>query len=541
MSVVLLFPPSWTLATGSPHLATPLLTGFLRSNGIEVYSRDLNWDFVNSLGITLSAAAAQAACDDGTLDGMNQPYFAAEDALNQVVDKYNGQWNAQLGFESNAWSSSSSVEVLSAIDLPSPFSEFFSAVVIPQIMAVGPRLVGLCLACSQQVLPSLQLCRLLRQAGYQGFIVLGGNTISRLSREMADADIFHIVDGLITFQGELPLLTLYKTVICNGPLEQVPSLVWKTTSGAIMHNHASAPINPDLVPTPDYGDMAVGQYWGANYLNLIAARGCYFGKCTFCAIPYGWGSNGYSGTRSVDLVFDDMVACIEKYGIHRFKFVDEALSPAFMLALAERICSQRITVEWEGYVRCEHAWLDGSFVRRVAQSGFRKGYFGLEILPSARRSVLHKKDQPHPKRLVRNCGDFGVKVHFFCMFGYPGTGEEDARRTVEFLFDEQRRIDTADIFPWTYTKHTIVPGVEPIKAINRDWALEFPHRALTSDALPSELVCELASRWEDIVWQEVPRYLHPVYRLVSPWTGKVPTAAGTKSVVVSPVAAGAQK
>ena len=40
MKVFLVYPPPWTPAM--PYLALPVLTGFLRSHGVEVIQRDLN-------------------------------------------------------------------------------------------------------------------------------------------------------------------------------------------------------------------------------------------------------------------------------------------------------------------------------------------------------------------------------------------------------------------------------------------------------------------------------------------------------------------
>jgi hypothetical protein len=104
------------------------------------------------------------------------------------------------------------------------------------------------------------------------------------------------------------------------------------------------------------------------------------------------------------------------------------------------------------------------------------------------------------------------------MFGFPGTGEKEARSTVDFLLKNQDDIDTADIFPWTYTKHTIVGGVEPIINTHEDWALEFDHYGTRDGVLSSKKVQEITSNYEEIIWAEVPRFLHPAYRLVSPWS-----------------------
>nr|VFK50041.1 MAG: hypothetical protein BECKTC1821D_GA0114238_10881 [Candidatus Kentron sp. TC] len=106
------------------------------------------------------------------------------------------------------------------------------------------------------------------------------------------------------------------------------------------------------------------------------------------------------------------------------------------------------------------------------------------------------------------------------MFGYPGTGKEEAENTVEFLLRNRGLIDTVDIFPWAYAKHTRVEGVERIERSGEDWALEYAHTGTRADTLNSEEITELASYWEEVVWKEAPRFLHPTYRMVSPWSLK---------------------
>jgi hypothetical protein len=520
MSIILVFPPSWTSATGSPHLAVPLLAAFLRGRGIETYVRDANWEIVNSLGVRFSADSARRACDGSTMDELNRPYFVAEDKLDAIAAQFQGRWNAQVGFEYNGLPHTYSASALHSLETPSPFDDYFKTVLVPDIVKRNPLVLGICVACVQQIIPTLQMCHQLRSAGFEGFIVLGGNTISRLVDRMGLSAIFDLIDGLVTFQGELPLLRIYEALKAKKSLEGVPQLTYRTSAGDIRINPIIATLNVDEAPTPDYRGLPIGRYWGENYLNLVAARGCYYGKCTFCAIPYGWGPGGFAGSRHVKNVFTDIATCMELYGVRRFKFVDEALSPAFLTALADTIIAERIDIEWEGYVRCESAWCDRAFVKHLAMAGFRKGYFGLELVPSGGRMGLNKADSPAPERLTATCGDFGIKVHLFCMFGFPGTDEDDARRTIKFLVNFQNVIDTADIFPWVYARHTEVREVIPIESPAHDWALELSHRPGRPGTFSSDEVAQLARKYEDMIWDAVPRLLHPTYRLISPWTSK---------------------
>jgi len=328
--------------------------------------------------------------------------------------------------------------------------------------------------------------------------------------------VFEFVNGLVTFQGEIPLLRLCQALSSRRSLASVPQMIW-CDAGEIRVNESLEPLDPMTLAAPDYKGLDVGGYWGHNYVNVVAARGCYYGKCQFCAIPYGWGSGGFAGLRPPHLMVRDIAALLEKHNLARFKFVDEAMSPAFMAEFSKELLQTGLSIQWEGYVRLERAWCDPAFVNLVARAGFRKGYFGLELVQSASRNLLHKSDHADPETLLHLCRANDVRVHLFCMFGFPGTGRQEADRTVQFLLEHQDSIDTADIFPWAYAKHTSVSGVNPIVDPAQDWSLEHSHAAVPPYILSSEAVSELAMSYEELIWHEVPRFLHPTYRLVSPW------------------------
>src|SRR5207249_2030611 len=169
-------------------------------------------EIANWLKVDIDAASASQACDNPTLRTMNSPYFAAEDKLMRVAAKSDGRWNAQLGFNYIDSPQRSSKSALAAVDNPSPFDGYLKDCVIQDVIDSGPSVVGFCIASTYQLIPTLQICKLLRSAGYQGFIVVGGNTVSRLRQEMTQPAVFDYLDALISFQGETPLLQLCRAL-----------------------------------------------------------------------------------------------------------------------------------------------------------------------------------------------------------------------------------------------------------------------------------------------------------------------------------------
>lgn len=512
----LVFPPAWTYITGSAHAALPMLKAFLEANDIGCETTDLNQQHWLAVSSKISGKGAVQAVASGTKE-LNALYFDAQDEADHHAAQFGGEWPLLLGFGYQDHPEQSSVRSFESLARDSPFEAVYASYVAA-VLRSDFDVVGMAIACDRQIVSAMQLSWRLRESGYAGRIVLGGNTVSRLAEEFRSCTwMFRLVDGGIVFQGEEALLGFCQLHGQRNLWHTVPGLIWKNDAGEIVANAHRINKIGNLVPCPDYSGLDLCSYWGVNHLCLVGSRGCYYGKCDFCPIPYGWGPNGYAGDRTAEKVFGDMCLLYERHGIPRFKFTDEALSPVFMNNLATLVRRAHAPFEWEGYTRLEKAWLDPAFSRHVSDGGFRKGYFGLEVLPSENRSVLNKGDFPDPRLLLGNCAASGVKTHLFCMFGYPGTGVEDAERTTEFLLENKDSIDTADIFGWGYARHTKATGVEIIPDPERDWALEYRYRPTEAGVLWPEQVQTLCEGFEDLLWDEAPQFLHPVYRLVSPW------------------------
>jgi hypothetical protein len=109
----------------------------------------------------------------------------------------------------------------------------------------------------------------------------------------------------------------------------------------------------------------------------------------------------------------------------------------------------------------------------------------------------------------------------FSMLGYPGTTSDDARRTVAFALENENIIDTLDIFAYGYARGTTHPhGVTVKKDPNLDWALEYPFQSSEPGVLGSAEVDAMVEFYEELVFSQCPRLLHPTYRLISPWRVK---------------------
>ena len=513
--ILLLSPPSWTLNVGGPHIALPLLKGFLESHNIPVVIRDLNIACSRFYEVTLDQSDAVRACQNPTLSSMNAPYFHAQDRLSSVAALYRGSWDIQSGFCYDDLDPASSESIKSFSLQPSPHTEFFKAEVIPFVVDESPTIVGLSVIVPGQLLPTFELCRLLRAAGYNGKIVIGGNVITRLGSGLFLDWVFDLIDGIVSLQGEEALVGLFNAIKNGISFDDIPNLVWKH-NGQIVSNKIKI-LESAQFKGPDFSGLNVNHYWGVPYLPMIGSRGCYYGRCNFCAIPYGWGNGGFIGHGTPRDVFEDMKSASDLFGLNRFKFVEEALHPSVLNGLIDLINDEDFDCHFEGYARLDSFWCNTSFLRKASGAGLRKLYLGLELSPSQTRSTLNKSDTAPALEILTKLHDTGIRAHVFCLFGYPGTGTEEAYSTIEFVLKHRDLIDSLDVFPFYYAKHTTVDLIRPILNAEKDWALEYEYVPQSDGVLSQVEVKELSTQLEDLLWKENPTWLHPVYRMYSPW------------------------
>jgi hypothetical protein len=465
------------------------------------------------LGAQISEEAAAVAAASGSMEAMNAVYFGAEDSLNSIARDFGGTWNVQLGFSFDDRPQRSTRALLKAVFRTSPFTAFLRSAA-ERILKESPSVVGLSIASEYQLVHGFQLAEMLKALGSTAAIILGGNVISRLIEPLSIPEVFEFVDGLVAFGGEVPLLHLASTNGERSTFDTIPGLTWFDGASVQVNVAASALALKDAV-APSYKGLE-HPYWGTRYHSVVAERGCYYGKCTFCAIPYGWGAGGYAGSRSAAHTAGDLQQIAQTTGVTRFKFVDEAMRPSFVRALASHISGDGF--EWEAYTRLESAFEDSALFADASAAGLRKLYFGLEIAPSATRAALGKNDHGRVQEILKSCSDNGVKVHLFCMAGYPGTTEADAYQTVDFLLRNIDRVDTADMVPWGYARHTSVPGVRRLERPEEDLALEYNWSPEDASVISQDRVEALGEECESALWDAAPRLLHPIHRLVSPWS-----------------------
>jgi len=515
-SVLLIFPPGWSLNYGAPHIGLPLIKNYLNNANIDCEIKDLNIESVLHYNIRISENEVLSFKSNFNTESSYDLYFSEADKLEKIAKEYNGEWKIKSGFVYNGCDLASSEDIKEFSKFESPFTEFYKSYLIPEIAAKQYSIIGISVTVPSQLLSAFEISRIIRNSGYTGLIVLGGNTITRLKDELYLDWVFNIVDCIVLNQGEETLKLIFESIIYKNSFENIPNLLWKSSSG--INYNGFKKLDVSHFSMPDFNGYPVGKYWGVNYLPMISARGCYYSKCKFCSIPFAWGNNGFVGLDNPNNVFECLQNQILEYSINNFSFVEETMHPQIIQKISQLILNSGIKIKFEGYIRFEKIWLDDSFLSLLSKAGLKKVFIGMELILSDNRTVLNKKDNVN--QIIDYFKQFqkhNIKIHLFTLFGFPGTNEYDAINTVDFLLNHSEYIDTIDVSHFVYSKHTKINGIKPIFDLRNDWALEYDFTSENENDFNSDKAKILANGLESIIIQSKPQWTHPIYRMYSTW------------------------
>ena len=485
MKVSLFFPPNWTPTM--PHLALPTLTASLRRAGVDVIQRDLNLELFDeiltrdhvqhSLDLVrerqhsgrLPRQRVQQALRDGprlatqverAKDVIRSEAFfdgpiglrAFETVMGCLEIASLPYYPASLTLQSYSAArpvdSSRTLLDLVRDEEHNLFLELYRRLVLPDLERERPDVVGISIPSMPQMLAGMTLGHLVKEAGLDCHVVVGGPHISMLREQIAQVPrVFELFDSAVVFDGEVPLLRLVEALEGDGDLSNVPNLIYNRAwrdgrIGEIEVTQRKEPEKIADVPLPDFDGLPLERYLAPHLaLPLLTARGCYFGKCAFCNVGYGE-PESFSQLKAQQLA-DQMLALHDRYGVRHIFFADEALTPRNLRRLPPILAEQGAPLHWGGCVRFEKV-INRQLLDGMREGGCRMILFGLESASQPVMDQMIKGTQlDHMSRILQESTAAGIWNHTFFFFGFPGETMDDAQQTVNFLFQHKPHIHSA--------------------------------------------------------------------------------------------------
>ena len=304
-----------------------------------------------------------------------------------------------------------------------------------------PDVVGLSVPFAGTVYGALRLAQQFKRVNPSTTIVMGGGWVNTQLRALSDPRVFDLVDFVTLDDGERPLSCVLELREGRRRSNELCRTFVRRDGAVVFVNHPQERDVPwSQSGTPTYGGLplkkylayrptvqALQQFWGARWNKLTLAHGCYWNKCAFCDTGLDY-VNRYEQVP-IDVVIDRIKSEIAETGETGFHFVDEAMPPALMRKLAERLIDERLSIAWWGNARFDRALEDMGPL--LARSGCVAITGGLETA-SQRTLALMEKGVPLEQgaRVCAGLANCGIFVHAYLIYGFP---TETAQETVDAL------------------------------------------------------------------------------------------------------------
>lgn len=499
MKVLLLFPPCWHPLM--PHLALPSLTAYLRREGVEVIQRDLNLELYDEVlsrhhltavlqqlqraervqGKSRVRSTAEAQARSWALSvgrdlvsrieqakdiirssrfyeaaaGL-QALLAVTDGLRLASTPYYPAELHLTGYDS-PYPVDAAAAILTATRSRdyNLFYDHFARLVIPQIARDRPDLIGISVTSDRQVIAAFTLAYLLKEAGVQAHITLGGKMMT-CWRDLwpGKLHLFPFVDSIILYAGEVPLHRLSSALAGDGALRDVPNLIYRE-GNRVAVNEIAPPVPVDALPLPDFQGLPLRRYLvPATVLPISGSRGCYWHRCAFCNV--GYGESAFYAEKQADRVYAEMRALAERWNVRHFFFSDEAVSPRILKLLSRRLLESDLRVHWTGAARFEPS-LDATTLQQIARAGCRMLMYGLESGSPTVLARMHKGiELDTARRILRDGATAGIWNHIFFFFGFPGETRQEAEETIRFFRENAAYIHSACTGTFLLERHSAV-------------------------------------------------------------------------------------
>ncbi len=521
MQIILINPPF-----SEPLVPPPALAALAESlaSAADVAAYDLNLEMFNLLfdsaldGKTGSGedkprpvsfgAQYRAAFQDGipSILKMKQLEHDIQDTLNSDSEGRFKVWRGSLV----------PCSIYPASVLSSTLSQFsesvFGKALASSVTKILPSVEGAgCVALSSmlptQTIPGLMVAQLLRRAGYEGVIVLGGMLPTYTHEYLVTlALVQELID--FVFVGEFPVRSEEFVKYC----ESLSRTERTGRSLSVLHSGHFEPtgavhVPPELTSNGEgYRYLPLGDYWGAEpVIHLAATKGCYWGKCSFCAMRRIYGGRalecGYV-RNSPEQAVQRMISFQEKLGVSALDLETDVIDPRTLVEIARGLAKRGARLTWFAITRFENG-----FTRRVLEElfegGCRRLFFGFETASPRMQQLMGKGIHLHTvKRILRDCVDIGIAAEIGLFFGFPGEEDKDALMTVDFVAENSDLIHRCDADVFECLR------ISPVGMAPEKYGIE---------------IVEPAGQWYNLVWKDLtgatlkdPHYYRERVRAIQP-------------------------
>ena len=249
-------------------------------------------------------------------------------------------------FEST-YSPYSTSDILKSLETKGIFADFHKEYLYDIIESSKPQVVGFSVTFENQALAAFHCASMIKKLYPEIHITFGGIWISITMEKLKNPLLFNILDSIILYDGEVPLLYLIKELVRKTPdYGRIPGIIY-IEENKIKVIPPVKPLDMETLPPPDYSCIPMDKYpFEKSMISLSyrTSRGCNWRKCIFCS--YNSGFACYHQQARADYVFKSIKHIREQTGMFSFAFMEENTDPIVLENLAKYILDSKNAYFW---------------------------------------------------------------------------------------------------------------------------------------------------------------------------------------------------
>ena len=341
---------------------------------------------------------------------------------------------------------------------------------------------GISVVYSSQLFPALTLAKLIKKTNREALVLFGGPCASSL-RTVLEGKFGDFVDMVVPGDAESLLGHLASV---RGSFREKRKLV----EGIISFKRApkntwfASPTSP-----VDYSWASIDEYFLPEpVFCLDITRGCYYGKCAFCA--YGSKERKYSKMRASEIL-GKIKELKKRFGVSRFFFTVDVVDPSLLEDLSEQLISTKIDITYCLDARLEEKFADPAFANKLFEGGCRAISFGMESACQQTLDIMNKATNSMIfSSILQNLYEHQIHVQVHLIHGFPGESINGIAQTIRFLQENEEKITTAGTSSFALLKGSMVeqdPAKYGIASISSpgDMALDYEYHVKLDKQYPS--------------------------------------------------------
>lgn len=444
-----------------PHLALPILKGYLRGQGIVCDTADYNvhiMDAIISDGLEKVAEYFYTRGMRVTTAEVRRRFYEARQVF-LMKDREGKDERAQRLINTYLRIAGSNIfdvcfrpdslqkikDGFAACDFeksPNRIIRYLRETALPKVVKNNYNIIGISVPFTSQIYYALILGRAIKKALPSCKVLLGGPQISLFWSVITKHDPFReAYDALMIGQGEKALEAYIRAEEDNRGLGSVPNLIYWEGNQLVQNEEKNISTVADI-PLADFSDLPLDKYIYAK-LPYQMSRGCYWSKCAFCS----YRDHKKYDVRAVEQVCDHLEYLEKTYGRHIFQFIDDAIHPKILSRFADALEKRNMHIRYDAYLRLDSGFT-ADLCKKLAKSGLKNVLFGMESANQRMLDLMRKGNTPENMlSVLKNMKSAGIQSILSCLIGFPTETQQEAWESIQFLKENRKW------YYWVYIVH----------------------------------------------------------------------------------------